>query len=130
MILGGIYTSWDAWLAFASRRWPSIPGKLHLAGTYSHDSVPPVYRPVVRYQYRVGGVDFESTRIRFGGWNPFSSHLATSELPVVGRPLQVFYDPHNRRRACLRTGLNEWTLSLPILLFLGGVIFLAFGVHS
>ena len=131
MIALGVYVSWNAWFAFASRRWPSVSGRLLFAGVYGYDGVPPGFRASVRYQYSVGGITYESTRVRFGGVNPFSHHMVASELSGIGQSsgsVQVFYDPRHPRRACLVTGANEWTLLLPIvLLSVGvGIAFLSF----
>lgn len=76
---------------------------------------------------------YESTRVRFGGVNPFSYRMTASELVAAGSAsgeVHVFYDIHNPERACLITGPNEWTLPLPILLLLFGTGVLALGAFG
>ncbi|MBX5462525.1 MAG: DUF3592 domain-containing protein [Steroidobacteraceae bacterium] len=133
MVLLGLYASWQAWYAFASRGWPSVPGRVLLAGVYGFDGAPPAYKAHIRYRYNVNGVTYESTRVRFGGVNPFSYRMTASELVAAGSAsgeVHVFYDIHNLKRACLITGPNEWTLPLPILLLLFGTGVLALGIFS
>jgi hypothetical protein len=44
------------------------------------DNPPTGFRPRVRYQYTVNGTAYESTRLRFGGWNPWSVETVRAEL--------------------------------------------------
>src|SRR5438132_1698505 len=132
IVLGGVYSSWHAWFAFASRRWPSVPGRVLRSGVEAFEGIPPVYRAYIRYQYTVDGVTLESTRLRFGAVNCFSHLMVTSELARAGAvtgDVRVHYDTQNPKRACLTTGPNEWTLSLPIILLLSGAAVLALGIY-
>jgi hypothetical protein len=130
-VLGSVYASWHAWFAFASRRWPIVPGRVLLAGIYSMDGLPAVHAPHVRYQYTVGGITYESTRLRFGAGNPFSHESARSDIrpEFMSGALRVHYDARNPKRACLIPGPNEWTLALPVGLLIVGVVALAAGVY-
>jgi hypothetical protein len=95
------------------------------------EGIPPAYRAYIRYQYCVDGVTYESTRLRFGGVNPFSYLMASSELARSGAfagEVKVYYDTHAPGRACLITGANEWTLLLPIVLLVFGAAMLVLGV--
>jgi hypothetical protein len=110
-------------------------GRFLFSGIYSYEGAPPGYRASVRYQYSVNGVVYESTRIRFGGPNPFSYHMVASEISRVEQKpgvVQVFYDARNPARACLITGPNEWTWVAPIILLSVGVamFFLALSASS
>jgi hypothetical protein len=130
-VLGSAYASWHAWFAFASRRWPTVPGRVLLAGVYNMDGLPPVHAPHVRYQYAVDGITYESTRLRFGGGSPFSHESARSDIRsgFSSGDLRVYYDARNPKRACLIPGPNEWTLALPILLLIIGGVALTAGVY-
>ena len=64
-VLLGLYASWEARFALASRRWPIVPGRLLFAGVSRAEGIPVMYAPTVRYQYTVSGVLYESTRLRF-----------------------------------------------------------------
>ena len=121
-VWGGAYSAWQAWYAFASRRWPTVPGRIILAGVELANGFPNGFWPRVRYQYSVNGVAFESTRLRFGGGNPFSAEDASSELrpEIMAGRAPVHYDPRDPRRSCLISGPNEFTLAVPAIMFVLG----------
>jgi hypothetical protein len=126
-LVAGIYSAWQAWYAFASCRWPAVPGRVLMAGVEVANGFPSGFWPRVRYQYIVNGITFESTRLRFGGGNPFSAADAASDLrpEILACRASVYYDPHHPKRSCLIPGSNEFTLALPAIMFvLGfGIIF-------
>jgi Protein of unknown function (DUF3592) len=128
----GLYGSWHAWYAYTSRRWPKTAGRLIYSGVYSAAGAPPVHAPSVRYTYAVNGITYESTRLRFGGTNPFSHRLAISEVTTEIDPVNpaVYFDPNNPRRACLITGPNEWTVVGPVFALLLGTAMCALGVYA
>lgn len=132
MIFLGSYSCWNSWFAFVSLRWPTIAGRLISGGVYTAPGFPATYDVRIRYEYSVGGVTYESERIRFGGINPFSYQSAASELAKLmesGR-LVVRYDPDRPGRSCLIAGWNEWTLTAPLFLFIFGVTIIGVGVYG
>jgi hypothetical protein len=100
------------------------------AGVSHGDGVPAVYGPSVRYRFTVAGVQYESTRFRFGGWNIFSYSMTASALSTTTgtETIKVSYDPRRPTRCCLMPGLNEWTLIAPITALVFGAGLLALGV--
>jgi Protein of unknown function (DUF3592) len=127
-----LFACWEARLALASRRWPTAPGRLLFAGLSQAVGIPVMYSPSVRYQYTVGGVPYESTRLRFGALNTFSYSMTMSALHTATGTgtITVFYDPHRPTRCCLLPGTNEWTLVTPVLLLIFGTGLLALGLWA
>src|SRR5262245_15707850 len=121
-----VYTARLAWFAWASRRWPTAPGRMLYSGVYAARSDSPT-GTYVHYSYVVDGVAYESKRLRFGLFPPGEYHRALSQLTTLQRPgqLRVFYDPRNPSRACLLTGMNELTFALPFLLLILSMVFMA-----
>jgi Protein of unknown function (DUF3592) len=119
---GSIYGAWNAWYAYVSRSWPSVPGRLIAGGLYVAPGIPQGYGTRIHYSYTVEGSAYECRRLRFGSANPFSELLARSDLmsAVSRSPLVVYYDPRKPYRACLLPGPNEFTLAIPILVGLIG----------
>jgi len=122
VVAGSIYSAWNAWYAYASRTWPSVPGRLISGGLDVAPGLPQMYGTRIHYSYVVEGSAYECRRLRFGSANPFSELLTRSDLmsAVLRLPLLVYYDPRRPYRACLLPGPNEWTLAIPIGLGLVG----------
>ena len=120
---GSIYGAWNAWYAYASRSWPSVPGRLISGGLDAPPGIPQMYGARIHYSYAVEGNAYECRRLRFGSTNPFSELLTRSDLmsAVSRSPLLVYYDPRRPYRACLLPGPNEWTLAIPVGLGLFGI---------
>jgi hypothetical protein len=121
-----IYTARLAWFAWASRTWPTAPGRMLYSAIYPGKGDTPT-GTYVHYSYVVDGVAYESKRLRFGFFPPGEYHIALSELSALqsGGPLRVFHDPKKPSRACLLTGMNELTFALPFLLLILAMVFLA-----
>jgi hypothetical protein len=130
-ILLGLWGAWQAWLALASRVWPTVRGRVLLSGVYGYPGAPAMYKAYVNYEYTVGGVRYESKCIRFGGINPWSSHIASSDAnasQLASGQVQVHYDPRKPGRSCLIVGTNEMTVAAPIIVLAFGTLTLALGV--
>ena len=121
-----LYTARLAWFAWASRSWPTAPGRMLYSAIHSAQGKIPTGTHV-HYSYVVDGVAYESKRLRFGLFPPREYHVALSELSGLQRPgkLRVFYDPRKPSRACLLTGINELTFALPFLLLILSLLFMA-----
>lgn len=121
-----LYTARLAWLAFASRRWPTVSGRMLYSAVYQLKGERPA-GTYVHYSYVVDGVAYESKRLRFGLFPPSEYHVALSKISALqGRgPLRVFYDPRKPSRACLLTGMNELTFAVPFLLLILSALFMA-----
>jgi hypothetical protein len=121
-----LYTARLAWFAWASRAWPTAPGRmLYAAVNPAQGEIPTGTH--VHYSYVVDAVAYESKRLRFGLFPPGEHSLALSELSRLQRSgkLRVFYDPKKPSRACLLTGINELTFALPFLLLILSLLFAA-----
>ena len=74
-------------------------------------------RPVIRYAYRVGNVDYESDRYlpgfvgNFGGWTGGGS--AVRNYPV-GKVVVIHYRPTQPEHSCLEFGWHKWSIGLTL----------------
>jgi hypothetical protein len=121
-----LYTGRLAWLAWSSRNWPTVPGRmLYSAIRPGRGGVPT--GTYVHYSYVVDGVAYESKRLRFGLFPPREYQIALSQLDRLQRAgkLRVYYDPKKPSRACLLTGMNELTFALPFLFLILSMVFTA-----
>jgi hypothetical protein len=126
LLVLAMYTARLAWFASASRRWPTVPGRMVYSSVYRVGGES-AGRTHVHYSYVVDGVAYESKRLRFGLFPPGEYHSALSQLTALqGRGnLRVFYDPKKPSRACLLTGINELTFAVPFLLLILSMVFMA-----
>jgi len=122
----GLYSAWEAWHAVRSRHWPAVVGRIVLAGVEGVDAPPTGFRPRVRYQYTVNGTTYESTRLRFGGVNPWSVEAVRAEMrgEILAGTAPIYYDPRDPKRSCLTPGCNEWTLAVPAMFLVMGIALL------
>jgi hypothetical protein len=120
------YTGRLAWFAWASRKWPTVPGRMLYSAVYQAKGEIP-RGTYVHYSYVVDGIAYESKRLRFGLFPPGEYQMALSQLTTLQRTgkLRVFYDPRKPSRACLLTGMNELTFALPFLLLIVSMVFMA-----
>jgi hypothetical protein len=124
----------------ASRHWPTAAGKITASAVESevdtqtddkgHHSTQTVYRPAIRFAYRVGEREYHSSHWKWG-WTALYSSPARPEAIVaqypVGKEVPVYYDPAQPETAVLdpvnKTGVGV-SLLVGIFLILGGAIFL------
>lgn len=128
LTLAGI--AWrNVWFAYASRRWPTTPARLHYLGM-SGPGGSEGYAPTARYSYTVDGVTYESTRWRFGSTAKVIAGLA-NEMSTAIKPIDpvVFYDPHKPSRSCLVTGPGDTTLPGAIFLSIVGMTLVVVGTR-
>ena len=60
------------------------------------------YRAALQYSYRVGGKDYQASRIFWGGNEGREKHMASVvETYPAGSNVRVFYDPKNPAEAVL-----------------------------
>jgi hypothetical protein len=121
-----LYVARVARFASASRRWPTVAGRM----LYSHVDQPKGHGAAsthVHYSYVVDGVTFESKRLRFGFYPSSNYGVSVSELRRLqgSGKLRVYYDPRKPSRSCLLAGINELTFMLPFLLLVLSVLFIA-----
>jgi Protein of unknown function (DUF3592) len=131
LLLVGAVLAWrNAWLAYASLRWPTAPARLDYLGL-SGPGKSGGYGLTVRYSYTVNGMTYESTRWRFGsrpsGNMPAITLAASTEIKPID-PV-VFYDPDKPGRSCLVAGLEETTLTIPIVCSVMGVVLIIVGIR-
>jgi Protein of unknown function (DUF3592) len=108
--------------AAQAAKWPTTSGVVRHSSvkkgrsmfSMSHSGMgkgPVTYRAQVIYAYRVNGVHFESTRVRFGAprreriKNPVQDLVARY---LVGRPVQVHYRREQPADAVLELGLDPF----------------------
>ncbi len=115
-----------------ARRWPVAPGAvLESRVTESKDSHGTWrYRPVVTYQYEVGGQSFTNNLIAFGSRSVSEGGAAAKQRAFetvarysVGSALQVHYHPqrHNESVLEIRSVLAKWLVLAGFLFLLAGV---------
>jgi hypothetical protein len=130
LLLSIVPFAWrEAWFAYASRRWPTTPARLHYLGM-SGPGGTEGYAPAARYSYTVDGLTYESTRWRFGGTakvTPGPAQEMSMEIKPIG-PV-VFYDPHKPSRSCLVAGPGETTLPGAILFSIVGLTLVVVGIR-
>ncbi|MEZ6047918.1 MAG: DUF3592 domain-containing protein [Planctomycetaceae bacterium] len=111
LFLGGmtitLFMTRDYYEGLASETWPSVEGKI----TNSHlnvikDDEGSRYSPLIKYQYKVGALHYNSHRITTRDSNP-KGKVQAQELVnkyPVGSTIMVFYNHEDPSRAVLYTG--------------------------
>jgi uncharacterized protein DUF3592 len=118
--------------ADASKKWPRASGTVIASVLEKSPEHKRRYRAALQYSYRVGGKDFQSTRIFWGGNEGREKHMASVvETYPAGGKVRVFYDPKNPAEAVLdpiqNTGSRQVVLyalamiTLGLFAFTGGV---------
>lgn len=119
--------------ARASRNWPSVEGAIlrssverELTRASGGSAAGSLWRPVVAYEYAVGGTRYEGDRVAFGEYatgEAADAEAVAARYPA-GASVQIHYDPEVPGQAVLEPG----TAGLPWF-FLGlGAVFLAVGL--
>lgn len=85
------------------------------------------HKAVLRYQYNVGGQDYESDRFAFVemSFSEKQSAQAVVKAHPVDSPVEVFYNPDDPSMAVLRRGLDASDWFFPIFLIPFNVIMIA-----
>jgi hypothetical protein len=118
--------------AIGSYSWASTPGEVFQSVITEHDRVDRhtrqnYYVANVAYSYSVGGVEYTSTRIRFGQVSSgFRSHAEYwTNKYKAGASTTAYYNPRNPAESVLERGV-----SLGAFFPLGcGLLFLAVGLY-
>ncbi|MBP7775634.1 MAG: DUF3592 domain-containing protein [Acidobacteria bacterium] len=119
--------------ARASLSWPTVEGVIlrasvvrELTSSSGGSAAGTLWRPVVAYEYVVGGTRSEGERIAFGEYATGES--ADAEAVVArypaGASVEVHYDPEVPGRAVLEPG----TAGMPWFFLALGAVFLAIGL--
>ena len=117
LALGGsaavVVTVRDLFLAFASRDWPSVMGRILETSVTSDLAVRAMtYSPRVRYRYTVGGAEHTGERIGFGSTFGTSFRWVaegTIERYHPGDPVEVRICPADSRLSVLQPGPHWYT---------------------
>lgn len=118
------YTS--AQYAENSKTWPEAEGRIlsvKLERNSStgfktpgggHSSGHTSYKPVIKYEYYVNGVKYESTNLSFGD-NSYSDHTKAQNILngyKTGQYVNVYYKPENPQVVVIDRGFNGIPISL------------------
>jgi hypothetical protein len=121
--------------ALASQSWPTVAGTVtesevkitqDSSGSGLDAQETTHYKPVVKYQYSVEGMEYAGSRIAFGAMN--SAHSAANAVVArypAGASVTVRYDPEKPAEAVLETKSGGGALLMVL-----GVVFLVFGAGS
>ena len=107
--------------SLASGRWPVVDGEILWSGVESHDElrgsyeVPlmtPVFRPVVRYSYRLGERTYTSERVQFGRllWESPRFAEQITRRYTKGQVVKVHVSPRDRNESVLDPGIHMYHL--------------------
>jgi hypothetical protein len=107
--------------AQASRQWPTSSGTITASTLEKSLDSKRRYRAAVRYRYRVGGKDYESNRVFWGGNEGREKSMASVVgFYPAGRKVKVFYDPQNPAEAVIDPIQNAG--SRPLVLYAMGLM--------
>ena len=110
--------------ADASKKWPRTSGTVTAAAVEKLPQHWWRYRAALQYSYRVGGKDYQSSRVFWGGNEGREKHMASvvKTYPAGGK-VRVFYDPENPAEAVLdpiqHTGSRQVALYALAMITLG-----------
>jgi len=110
--------------ADASKKWPTASGTITASSLEQSPDNKRRYRAALGYSYRVGGKDYQSTRVFWGGNEGREKHMASVvETYPAGTKVRVFYDPNNPAEAVLNpiqnTGSRQMVLYAMAMVTLG-----------
>jgi hypothetical protein len=110
--------------ADASKKWPRASGTVTAAVVEKLPQHRWRYRAALQYSYRVGGKDYQSSRVFWGGNEGREKHMASVvETYPAGGKVRVFYDPKNPAEAVLdpiqHTGSRQVALYALAMITLG-----------
>ena len=117
------YLLWLCWLAYSSRRWPSVTGRITRSKVVAGRRNSASYD--VRYEYQVYGRPYTGERVRFGGAfnNNSSDARATMLTYPEGKIVTVWHHPQRPAIATLEPRLSGFLwIWIPIGLFITGSI--------
>jgi hypothetical protein len=109
--------------------WASITGTLHESRVEelfeNPGDGPRTFRPVIRYTYQVGGVDYEGSHLMVGD-DPLGSKAAMEKILArypQGRQVLVYYNPLKPEESVLEKQSKSSTKALIL-----GIAFLLVGI--
>lgn len=110
--------------ADASKKWPRASGTVTVSTLEKLPEHRWRYRAAVHYSYRVGGKDYQGSRIFWGGNEGREKHMASVvETYPAASNVRVFYDPKNPAEAVLdpiqNTGSRQLVLYALAMVTLG-----------
>ncbi|MFY9759957.1 MAG: DUF3592 domain-containing protein [Xanthobacteraceae bacterium] len=110
--------------ADASKKWPRASGTVIASVLEKAPEHRWRYRAVLQYSYRVGGKNYQASRIFWGGNEGREKHMASVvETYPAGGKVRVFYDPENPAEAVLdpiqHTGSRQVALYALAMITLG-----------
>jgi Protein of unknown function (DUF3592) len=115
--------------ANASKRWPVSSGTVIASALEKSPDGRWRYRAAVQYRYRVGGKEYQSDRIFWGGNEGRQRHMASviAAYPE-GCKVSVHYDPQNPSEAVIDPAQNIG--SRPLVLYAMAMIALGLFVFT
>jgi hypothetical protein len=107
--------------ADASKKWPTAPGTVVSSALEQSPDHKRRYRAAMQYRYRVGGKDYQSNRIFWGGNEGRQKHMTSvvASYPA-GAQVPVYYDPQNPAEAVIDPAQNAG--SRPLVLYALGMM--------
>jgi Protein of unknown function (DUF3592) len=110
--------------ADASKKWPRAAGTVTASALEKLPERRWRYRAALQYSYRVGGKDYQSSRVFWGGNEGREKHMASViETYPAGGKVRVYYDPKNPAEAVLdpiqNTGSRQIVLYALAMITLG-----------
>ena len=110
--------------ADASKKWPRASGTVTASAMEKTPQQWPRYRAALQYSYRVGGKDYQSSRVFWGGNEGREKQMASVvETYPAGGKVRVYYDPKNPAEAVLdpiqNTGSRQVALYALAMITLG-----------
>jgi hypothetical protein len=110
--------------ADASKKWPRASATVTASAVEKSPGHRWRYSAALQYSYRVGGKDYQSSRVFWGGNEGRQKHMASVvETYPAGGKVRVFYDPDNPAEAVLdpiqHTGSRQVALYALAMITLG-----------
>ncbi|MFY9695799.1 MAG: DUF3592 domain-containing protein [Xanthobacteraceae bacterium] len=110
--------------ADASKKWPRAAGTVMTSVLEKSPEHRRRYRAALQYRYRVGGKDYQASRVFWGGNEGREKHMASVvETYPEGSGVRVFYDPKKPSEAVLdpiqNTGSRQLVLYALAMVTLG-----------
>lgn len=107
-----------------SRSWPTVEGVI--VDSRVDDASLETMKPILRYEYVVGGRTFVGFRVSYSGYGVSRSAMEALLAPyALGRSVRVHYDPRNPAHAVLDVrGSSDW-----LYWFIAGLMFCCLYVY-
>lgn len=127
LAVGGGLIALAIWLRTKSnqcRSWPTVDGVV-LESRVDHSNLETM-KPVLRYEYVVGGRKFVGFRVSYSGYGVSRSAMEALLAPYkAGETVRVHYDPGNPAHAVLNArGTSDW-----LYWFVAGLMFFVLYVY-